>query len=149
LRDLRTLGLICLVEVIKYFFAAYAPPVIANTKASVAITAVGLTCNRLRSAENILATSFSQPTDIWRALLWNEGARCSPALTTPLLGCADVLLVRASRDHDLSIAGEAHTQSLCDFLSQSSQAPCVALAPGVPLTGITHQIETFQARQEL
>jgi glycerol uptake facilitator-like aquaporin len=42
-----------LVEVIRYFFAAYAPPVIANTNANPAITVAGLTRKRLRIAENI------------------------------------------------------------------------------------------------
>jgi hypothetical protein len=36
--DFRTLGLICLVDVITYLLAAYAPPLIANTSASVIAT---------------------------------------------------------------------------------------------------------------
>ena len=56
--DFKTLGLICFVEVITYLLAAYAPPLIANTSATVAIAIEGVRCSRLRSAENI-ASHFS------------------------------------------------------------------------------------------
>ena len=52
-------GLICFVEVIKYFFAAYAPPVIANTNANPATTVAGLTRKRLR----MLRTSVTSPPE--------------------------------------------------------------------------------------
>jgi hypothetical protein len=47
------LGLICFVDVMMYLPAAYAPPVIANTNATVAITVAGCKRIRLRITENI------------------------------------------------------------------------------------------------
>jgi hypothetical protein len=61
LSALSTYGLICFVEVITYLLAAYAPPVIAKTNASVAIIVVGLTRIRLRIAENIVIMGISPP----------------------------------------------------------------------------------------